>query len=209
MLASVDLRRKEGFRDYTILHLLFDAGARASEVTTLNLDYLDPHKKTLAILGKGNRYRLLELWPKTIQLLQQYIAKHRIKPRSGYDGRLFINQRGEEFTRHGIYTLCKKYLCLALPPHRTTNLHPAHSFRHSCAMNMLAAGDSLTDIKNRLGHENIQSTMIYLQLNLTRKREVQKRFIDYTQTLLPDDRKIEELVDWQNKKEILTWLDSL
>ncbi len=76
-------------------------------------------------------------------------------------------------------------------------------------MTMLAAGDSLTDIKNRLGHENIQSTMIYLRLNLTRKREVQKRFIDYTQTLLPDDQKIEELIDWQNKKEVLTWLDSL
>jgi site-specific recombinase XerD len=209
VFAAVDLRRKEGFRDYTILHLLFDAGARASEITTLNLDYLDPHKKTLAILGKGNRYRLIALWPKTVQLLQQYIGKHRGKPKPGYDDRLFINQRGEEFTRHGIYTLCKKYLRLALPPHRTVNLHPAHSFRHSCAMNMLAGGDSLTDIKNRLGHENIQSTMSYLRLNLTRKREVQKRFIDYTQTLLPDDQKIEELIDWQNKKEILAWLDSL
>jgi hypothetical protein len=51
--------------------------------------------------------------------------------------------------------------------------------------------------------------MLYLRLNLTRKREVQKKFIDYMQTLLPDDRKIEELVDWQNKKEILTWLDNL
>ena len=60
-----------------------------------------------------------------------------------------------------------------------------------------------------LGHENIQSTMTYLQLNLTRKREVQKRFIEYTQTLLPDDHKIEKLIDWQNKKETLAWLDSL
>ncbi len=209
VVKGVNLQRKEGFRDYTILHLLFDSGARASEITTLNLDYFDPEKKTLAILGKGNRYRLLELWPKTVQLLQQYIANHRIKPKPGYDNRLFINQRGEEFTRHGIYNLCKKYLEVALPVNRTKNLHPAHSFRHSCAMNMLATGESLTDIKNRLGHENIQSTMNYLQLNLTRKREVQKRFIEYTQTLLPDDSKMEELIDWQNKKETLTWLDSL
>ncbi len=206
---TVDLKRKEGFRDYTILHLLFDSGARASEITTLNLDYFDIQKKTLAILGKGNRYRLMELWPKTVQLVQQYIAKYRINPKPGYTDRLFINQRGEEFTRHGIYRLCKKYLHLALPPNRIKNLHPAHSFRHSCAMNMLAAGDPLTDIKNRLGHENIQSTMTYLQLNLTRKREVQKRFIEYTQTLLPNDHKIEELIGWQNKKETLAWLDSL
>ena len=76
-------------------------------------------------------------------------------------------------------------------------------------MNMLAAGDALTDIKNRLGHENIQSTMTYLQLNLSRKREVQKRLVEYTQALLPNDQKIEELIDWQNRKETLAWLDSL
>jgi site-specific recombinase XerD len=209
VVKVVNLQRKEGFRDYTILHLLFDSGARASEVTTLKLDYFDPQKKTLAILGKGNRYRLIELWPKTVQLLQQYIANYRVKPKPGYGDRLFINQRGEGFTRHGIYNLCKKHLQLALPVNRTRNLHPAHSFRHSCAMNMLAAGEPLTDIKNRLGHENIQSTMNYLQLNLTRKREVQKKFIKYMQTLLPDDCKMEELIDWQNKKETLAWLDSL
>ncbi len=62
---AVDLTKKQGMRDYTILHLLFDSGARASEITTLELDYFDHRNKTLAILGKGNRYRLINLWPKT------------------------------------------------------------------------------------------------------------------------------------------------
>lgn len=209
VLATVDLRKKEGFRDYTILHLLFDSGARASEITTLNIDSFDGDRNTLAILGKGNRYRLIELWPKTAQLLGQYIAHYRPKPKPAYSSRLFINQRGTELTRHGIYRLGQKYLSRALSPQRTANLHPAHGFRHSSAMLLLASGESLTDIKNRLGHENIQSTMRYLQLNLTGKREVQRKFIQYTQTLLPDDQKMEDLLDWQKKKEILTWLDSL
>ena len=51
----VDLKKKEGFRDYCLLHLLFDSGARATEVATLNIDYFDAHNQTLAILGKGNR----------------------------------------------------------------------------------------------------------------------------------------------------------
>jgi site-specific recombinase XerD len=42
VFKAVDLRRKEGFRDYSLLHLLFDSGARASEITTLNLDYFNP-----------------------------------------------------------------------------------------------------------------------------------------------------------------------
>lgn len=209
VFEAVDLRRKEGFRDYTILHLLFDSGARASEIVSLNLNSFDGVRKTLAILGKGNRYRLIELWPRTAQLLDQYIDRYRHNPRHGYTGCLFINQRGEGFTRHGIYNLGKKYLTRALGTQRRANLHPAHGFRHSSAMQLLASGASLTDIKNRLGHDNIQSTMRYLQLNLTGKREVQQRFIEYTQALLPDDQKIEELLDWQNKKETLAWLDSL
>jgi len=209
VFQAVDLKKKEGFRDSAILHLLHDSGARASELATLNLDSFDPHNKTLAILGKANRYRQIALWPKTTDLIKNYITTYRPNPKPLYRHRLFINQRGTELTRHGIYRLCKKYLCLALPAKRLKTIHPVHSFRHSCAVNMLASGESLSDIKNRLGHENIQSTTVYLQLDLTRRREVQKKFIHYTQSMLKTDPKIDELIDWENKEDIMSWLDSL
>jgi len=207
--AAVDLKKKEGFRDYTILHLLYDSGARASEIATLNLDYFDPQQKTLAILGKANRFRLINLWPKTTELIKLYIQKYRSTPSPLYQHRLFINQRGTGFTRHGIYRLCKKHLAKALSPKRLQNINPAHSFRHSCAVNMLASGASLSDIKNHLGHDNIQSTMVYLHMDLTRRREVQKKFIEYSQSALAHDPKIDELIGWENEVETLNWLDSL
>lgn len=206
---SVDLTKKNGLRDYTILHLLDDSGARASEIATLNLDYFNAQQKTLAILGKGNRFRLLELSPKTAELIKLYIAKYRTKSKPLYQHRLFVNQLGKEFTRHGIYRICRKYLFKALSPKRLKNINPVHSLRHSCAVAMLSRGKSLSDIKNRLGHENVQSTMVYLHMDLTHKRAVQKQFIEYTQSNLSHDPKIEELIDWENKKDILEWLDSL
>jgi site-specific recombinase XerD len=209
LFQSVDLKKKEGFRDYTILHLLYDSGARATETATLNLDYFNPQKRTLAIRGKGNNYRLITLWPITAKLIKQYISKYRKPPKSLYQHRLFINQRGEEFTRYGINRLCKKYLSLALPHKRLININPAHSLRHSCAMRMLYEGKDLSEIRNRLGHENIQSTMIYLHMNLSFKREIQKKFIKYTQSKLIENPKIKELMDWENEEETLTWLDSL
>jgi site-specific recombinase XerD len=209
VFQSVNLKKKEGFRDYTLLHLLFDSGARASEVASLKIDYFDSQNKTLGILGKGSRYRQIELWPRTVDLMSLYLTKHRANPKPFYRDRLFINQRGAELTRHGINWLCKKYLCLALPKKRVKKLNPAHCYRHSCAVNMLLQGYSITDIKNRLGHERIESTMIYLRLDLSRKREVQKKFIEYTQSLLPDDPHLKELLDWENKDNILDWLDSL
>ena len=63
VLDSVDLRSAQGFRNYTMINLLFDSGARASEVATLDLDFFDPQKKTLVILGKGGRFRMISLWP--------------------------------------------------------------------------------------------------------------------------------------------------
>lgn len=206
---AVKITKKDGFRDYTILHLLYDSGARASEVATLNLEYFNPQKSTLAILGKGNRYRQIELNPKTLQLIKLYITKYRNKPKPLYQHRLFINQRGTELTRYGIYRICKKYLYQTLNPIRLKNINPVHSFRHSCAIRMLACKEPISAIKNHLGHENIQSTMGYLQLDLTRKKEVQKKFIEYTQSTLSGDPKINELIDWENKSDILKWLDSL
>ena len=200
---AVNLKRKEGSRDYALLHLLFDSGARASEVATLNLDYFNPEQKTLAILGKGNRFRLIELEPKTTQLLQLYIARFRPPPKPPYQQRLFVNQRGEELTRFGIYRLCRKYLAMALSTKRLRMIHPVHSFRHSCAMNMLARGQSASDVKNRLGHDNLQSTMTYLHLDLNLRRQIQKGFIHYMQSMITLDPKIEELLQWESDKDMI------
>ncbi|MBT8334793.1 MAG: site-specific integrase [Deltaproteobacteria bacterium] len=205
----VDLRTKEGFRDYAILHLIYDSGARATEIATLNLDYFNSQQKTLAILGKGDRFRLIELERKTSQLLQSYIRGYRITPKPMFQQRLFINQRGEELTRHGIYRICKKYLTKALPPKRLRVINTVHSFRHSRAMDLLYRGKPITEIQNRLGHDNLQSTTVYLHLDLNRRRYIQKQFIRYMDSVLTADPKIEQLLQWESKEDILDWLDKL
>ena len=209
VFETVDLRRREGFRDYTLLHLLFDSGARASEITSLNLDYFNPQQRTLAILGKGDRFRLIELENKTSQLLQLYITRYRTPPKPLYQNRIFINQRRVELTRHGIYRICKKYLYKTLPPKRLKHINPVHSFRHARAVDLLYRGKDITEIKNRLGHDNIQSTMTYLQLDLNKRRRIQRRFIKYMKSVLTDDPKIDQLLKWEGNIDILAWLDSL
>lgn len=206
---AVDLKTCYGFRDYTILNLLYDSGARASEMASLTIDFFDPENNTLVILGKGNQYRQIELFEKTVQLMKAYLKKYREGPNPLYQRYLFVNQRGTSFTRHGINRICKKYLRLTLNPKRLRDINPAHSFRHSCAVRMLLEGKPISEIKNRLGHENIQSTMIYLHMDLTRKRDVQNQFIEYSAKVIKQDPTIEDLIDWENKQDTLAWLDSL
>lgn len=209
VFRSVKLNRPNGVRDATILHLLYDSGARASEIAALNLDYFDPQKKVMTILGKANRYRQVKLEMKTVQFIKLYVKKYRTNPKPMYRHRLFINQRGTQMTRYGIYKICKKYLCAALSPKRLKWLNPVHSFRHGCAMAMLYSGHSISEIKNHLGHQNANSTMAYLHMEMTHMRSVQNRLIEYMKAKLADDKQIDELIDWENRKEILEWLDSL
>jgi site-specific recombinase XerD len=209
IMQSVNLNSKEGFRDYCLLVLLYDSGARATEIATLNLDYFNLDQKTLAILGKANRFRQITLMPETSILIKNYIDKYRKKPKPAYRNRLFINQRGKELTRHGIYRICKKYLTAALPLKRLKTLSPVHSFRHSCAMSMLSSGFSLSDIRIQLGHEDLQATMVYLQLDLTHRRKIQKKFIEFSRSVLLDHPEIKALFNAQNMDDIMAWLDSL
>jgi len=206
---AVDLKTCHGFRDYTILNLLYDSGIRASEIASLCIDFFDPEYNALAILGKGDQYRQIELLPKTAQLIQAYLKKYRKTPNPLYQRHLFINQRGTTFTRHGINRICKKYLRLTFTPKRLKDINPAHSLRHSCAVRMLLDGKPVSEIKIRLGHENIQSTMTYLHMDLTRKRDVQNKFIEYSAKIIEQDPKIEDFIDWENKQDTLAWLDSL
>jgi integrase/recombinase XerD len=120
-----------------------------------------------------------------------------------------VNQRGENFTRHGINRMCKKYLTIALQEERAKMLNPVSSFRHSCAVDMLCSGKSPDEIKYHLGHQSINSTMVYLHLDINRPREIQEKMTAYCQSILPQDPKLEDLIDWRNKKKILNWLDSL
>jgi integrase/recombinase XerD len=209
VFQAVDLKKKDGLRDYVLLHLLYDSGARASEVAMLKLDYLNAQEETLAICGKGNRYRIIRLELKTVQLLQLYIKKYRVTPKPPYRDYLFISQRGEALTRHGIYRICRKYLEKALSKKRLRNINPVHSFRHSCAVRMLYRGESVSDIQNHLGHDNAQSSTLYLHLDLKRKRQAQDRFVQHMQSVLVDDHRIDELLQTENKGDLMAWLDSL
>ena len=209
VLGAIDINTAQGFRDYIIIQLLFESGARASEITALNIDHLNPEQCTLAILGKGNRFRQIDLSATTIKIIKVYMAKYRRLPKPPFTKRLFTSQHGKALTRHGIYRLCRKYLGLVLSEKRLKMLNPVHSFRHSCAVNMLAAGCSITDIKNKLGHENIQSTMVYLQMDLSQRRKVQQRFAEYTESVLSRNAAIEELIAGQEKDDIMSWLDTL
>jgi len=69
--------------------------------------------------------------------------------------------------------------------------------------------DDFTPEHSTLGGENIESTKVYLHMDLRDKRKVQKKIFEYMQSTLKHDPELDDLIAWKNKKKTLDWLDSL
>ena len=123
------------------------------------------------IRGKGRRERLCPLLPQTARLVTAFIAR---TGRTGDDDRPLIrNRRNDKLTRHGARYLLVKYLGRAsasMPALKRTGISP-HTLRHTKGMHLLQAGVPLITIKDFLGHADVKSTEVYVQIDLTMKRD--------------------------------------
>lgn len=153
LLKHVRIDKPKGFRNRTMLELLYGTGIRLQELACLEPGDFDAKHKTLSVTGKGLKDRTLPLPARTAAILVEYIAQVRpLLPESRY---LFPTRRGRPFTE--LTTLITDTSRRArLRRHITT-----HSFRHVLATELLRNGADLRSIQEYLGHKNIDTTVIY------------------------------------------------
>ena len=139
--------------------MLFD-GLRSCEVIALNCEDVLLAESQMRVRGKGNKVRWLPLAPEIIQLLDHYLRLER-PPNCGSP--LFVGlkgrARGRRMTLAGLRSLFRHH-------RRTTGVVKAnpHRFRHTFATDMIRAGISLPALMQLLGHAQIHTTMVYIQL---------------------------------------------
>jgi site-specific recombinase XerD len=201
VLNCVDRSTADGLRDYALLALMFNTGARVQEIVDLNANDLQLEKPfQLKLRGKGNKTRVCPLWPQTALVLRQFMSgaypdKHTI-------GAVFCNHRGERLTRFGVRYLLRKYWRLAannLPSLAQKRLHP-HSMRHSCSMHLLKSGADVVSISHWLGHASINTTNRYAMADLEMKRQTISR------ARVPTDAAPKA---WRRDESVIKWLESL
>jgi integrase len=147
-------------RDLAIVGLMLLQGLRSAEVLTLNPDDLLLPEGQVRVRGKGNKLRFLPLAPETIQLLDHYMRLERPNPCSAA---LFVSlkgpARGQRMTVAGLRSLFRYH-------RRTTGIQFAnpHRFRHTFASDMVRAGNSLPALMQLMGHADIETTMLYVQV---------------------------------------------
>jgi site-specific recombinase XerD len=147
-------------RDLAIVGLMLLQGLRSAEVLALNRDDLLLSEAQLRVRGKGSKLRFLPLAPESIQLLDHYLRLERPNPCTAA---LFVSlkgrARGARMTAAGLRSLFRY--------HRQTTgvtLANPHRFRHTFASDMVRAGVSLPALMQLMGHADIQTTLLYVQV---------------------------------------------
>lgn len=173
IIHAPDTKTVIGYRDRTILEVLYSSGIRKEEVNSLTLKDVDYNDGFLRIdEGKGNKDRIVPIGRICCRYLENYIKS--VRPeliKDPYNNHLFLSLRGNRLSKNMVWELVKKY---AKKARIRKNVHP-HTFRHTCATTMLKNKADLNSIRKILGHTSLNTTQIYTHLNITDLKEVHKR----------------------------------
>ena len=169
LLAVPDRAAVQGRRDYAVLLLMYNTGARASEAAGLSLSDLSLDGSPSAhFVGKGGRHRLCPLWPGTVGILREALGERLDGPP---ETPVFVGQRGLPLTRFGIYELvCRiaQKAAQTTPSLRAKRVSP-HTLRHTTAVHLLQAGVDINTIRAWLGHVSLETTNRYAAFDLEMK----------------------------------------
>ena len=170
LLNQPDITTAEGFRDRTMLEVLYATGMRVSELINLTLERVDLNMKYIIAFGKGSKERIVPLGSVAAEFLQHYLEK--VRPKLTHAGRntniVFLAFGGHELTRQRFWQIIRAY-------GRKANINKAltpHILRHSFATHLLDNGADLRSVQELLGHSDISTTQIYTHLTNKRLHDI-------------------------------------
>lgn len=200
ILAQPDRSTLEGQRDHALLSLLYNTGARIQEALDLKPQAIHFGAPAFVRLyGKGRKERICPLWPETTALLKALLKR---QPRAD-DEPIFVNRYGAPLGASGVrfkLAECVQSAAKTTPGLASKKVTP-HSFRHSTAVHLVAAGVDITVIRSWLGHVSLDTTNHYAQANLETKRKALDRLEASANPAKPPR--------WKRDASVMAWLDAL
>ena len=169
LIFSIDNNDIYAKRNKLILELLLASGLRVSELVNIKLEDIDINNKSIRVVGKGSKERIVYFNLHTETSLKDYLDNSRSKllknRKSSY---LFINNKSTKLTREGVFEIINKIATKANIKH---HLSP-HVLRHTFATFLLNEGADIRSVQTLLGHESLETTQVYTHVSSERLRAV-------------------------------------
>ncbi len=163
---GIDINKHNGLRDLMIFRLMYNTGARVSEI--INIKILDLSLENGGIVklhGKGNKNRTITLFPETIDLIKQYLLLRETE--NIKNDLIILNKYKLQMSRQGVNHLVDKYVKIAGVSNKeilSKNITP-HTFRHTLAFHMIKSDVNIVTVQDFLGHEDINTTSKYIKID--------------------------------------------
>ena len=164
LLDTIPTSTTKEVRDRSIIEILYSSGLRVSELTNLKLNDIKQNK-SIKVLGKGNKVRILPMTDNAFNFLQLWINSHREDYINNYsDKYIFLGVRGKKISEREIQRIVN--LRLGTFP---------HSIRHTFATHLLDGGADLRVVQEMLGHTDPSTTQIYTHVSKKQLKDKYKR----------------------------------
>ncbi len=160
----------EGVRNRLIIELFYTTGIRRAELIGLTMQSYDSSARTLKVLGKRNKERIVPVLACTADLLSKYMALRRSLPHIESPSLLILNPRGQKVSESFVYRLINCYFSVVSAKVKKS----PHVLRHTFATHLLNNGADLNSVKELLGHASLSSTQIYTHSSLAELKKVYK-----------------------------------
>ena len=154
-------------RENAIIELLYSAGIRVSELVNLDIKNVDLKQKSIKVLGKGSKERLVPINKKCTEAIDKYLKKRQIiSLKYNSKTNLFLEDNGKPVTRQKVYKIIREQ-------GEFINRHISpHTMRHSFATHLLENGADLRVVQELLGHASIVTTQLYTHISKKALRDV-------------------------------------
>lgn len=166
-LSAPDLSTPEGNRDAAILELLYSSGLRRAELAGINIADIDLKKRTVRVMGKGHKLRVVPVGTKAAKAIERYRTYRNEFGEHQDPAALFLLADGRRLTPGMVYHIVRKYFKGSGELSRS---HP-HMLRHSCATHLLDHGAEIRAVQEVLGHSSLRTTQRYTHLTVDRLKK--------------------------------------
>ncbi|MBN1757711.1 MAG: tyrosine recombinase XerC [Chitinispirillaceae bacterium] len=158
-LLPADNGPNDHLRDRVIVEFFYGSGIRLSELHALEIASVDRYHRTVRVLGKGRKERIVPLTDVAVSLMDQYLRSE--KRDGGTEGPLFVNNRGERLSRRQIQRVVARELGQVSQQKKRS----PHVLRHSFATHLMDAGADIRAVKELLGHASLTTTQVYTHIS--------------------------------------------